>query len=99
MTFYPGAGFAENAAVQIHDFAFSPPNLTVKAGTTVTWANQDDIPHNIVSTEKKFSSPVLDTDQHFSFSFKEPGAYLYYCKIHPKMTGTVIVEKDAGGIA
>jgi amicyanin len=69
--------------------------MTVKAGTAVTWTNRDDIPHNVVSTEKKFSSPVLDTDQAFSFKFQEPGSYPYFCKIHPMMTGTIVVEKDA----
>jgi Icc protein len=97
------AAFLQNVAnenvVKIDNFSFTPQSLTVKAGTTVTWTNQDDIPHNVVSTEKKFSSPVLDTDQHFSFSFQEPGSYPYYCKIHPKMTGTVVVKKDAAGIA
>ena len=83
--------------VKIDNFSFSPKSLTVKIGTTVTWMNQDDIPHNVVSTEKKFSSPVLDTDQHFAFRFQEPGTYPYYCKIHPMMTGTVVVEKDTPG--
>jgi amicyanin len=71
--------------------------MTVKAGAVVTWTNRDDIPHNVVSTEKKFSSPVLDTDQAFSFRFQEPGAYPYFCKIHPTMTGTIIVAKDTSG--
>jgi 3',5'-cyclic-AMP phosphodiesterase len=97
------AAFLQNVAnenvVKIDNFSFTPQSLTVKAGTRVPWTNQDDIPHNVVSTEKKFSSPVLDTDQHFSFSFQEPGSYPYYCKIHPKMTGSVVVEKDAAGIA
>lgn len=86
---------AGTTLVKIDNFSFSPKSLTVKAGTTVTWTNHDDIPHNVVSTEKKFSSPVLDTDQNFSFIFREPGSYPYFCKIHPMMTGTVLVEKNA----
>jgi amicyanin len=78
--------------VKIDNFSFAPKSITVKVGTTVTWTNRDDIPHNVVSTEKKFSSPVLDTDQTFSFKFQEPGSYPYFCKIHPMMIGTVIVE-------
>jgi amicyanin len=85
--------------VNIDNFSFSPKSLTVKAGATVTWMNHDDIPHNVVSTEKKFSSPVLDTDQNFSFSFQEPGSYPYYCKIHPTMTGTIVVEKEVAARA
>jgi 3',5'-cyclic-AMP phosphodiesterase len=82
-----------STAVKIDNFSFSPKSLTVKAGTTVTWTNMDDIPHNVVSTEKKFTSPVLDTDQAYSFRFVEPGSYPYFCKIHPTMTGTVVVDK------
>jgi len=79
--------------VKIGNFSFSPKSLTVRPGATVTWANQDDIPHNVVSTGKRFVSPVLDTDQQFSFTFREPGSYPYYCKLHPMMTGTIIVER------
>jgi amicyanin len=86
---------ADATIVKIDNFSFAPKSLTVKVGATVTWTNQDDIPHNVVSTEKKFSSPVLDTNQNFSFTFKEPGSYPYFCKIHPMMTGAVVVEKNA----
>jgi len=86
---------ADSNTIKIDNFSFTPKSLTVKTGTTVTWVNHDDIPHNVVSTEKKFSSPVLDTDQNFSFTFREPGSYPYYCKIHPMMTGTIVVQKDS----
>jgi plastocyanin len=85
-----GVGKSE---VKIDNFSFGPKVLTVTVGKTVKWTNHDDIPHNVVSTENKFSSPVLDTDQEFSFTFREPGSYPYFCKIHPTMTGTVVVEK------
>ncbi len=88
---------ADTSEVKIDNFSFTPKSLTVKAGSSVTWTNRDDIPHNVVSTEKKFSSPVLDTDQVFSFKFQEPGSYPYFCKIHPMMTGTVVVEGTGGG--
>ncbi len=78
--------------VKIDNFSFTPASLTVPAGTKVTWINHDDVPHNVVSTDKKFASPVLDTDEQFSYEFKDPGAYGYYCSIHPKMTGKVIVQ-------
>jgi plastocyanin len=77
--------------VKIDNFSFAPKTISTAVGTTVTWTNQDDIPHNVVSTEKKFSSPVLDTDQKFSFTFTDPGSYGYFCKIHPMMTGTIQV--------
>ena len=83
------------AEVKIDNFSFSPKLLTVTAGTAVTWTNHDDIPHNVVSTEKKFASSVLDTDQVFSFKFQEPGSYPYFCKIHPMMTGTIVVKQKA----
>jgi 3',5'-cyclic-AMP phosphodiesterase len=102
MTSISRASF-ENAAntteVKIDNFSFTPKSMSVKAGSVVTWTNRDDIPHNVVSTEKKFSSPVLDTDQAFSFKFEEPGSYPYFCKIHPMMTGTIVVEKAASGRA
>jgi 3',5'-cyclic-AMP phosphodiesterase len=77
--------------VKIDNFNFNPGATAVPVGTSVTWTNHDDIPHNVISTEKRFASPVLDTDQWFSFTFSEPGTYPYYCSIHPKMTGKVVV--------
>jgi 3',5'-cyclic-AMP phosphodiesterase len=83
--------------IKIDNFSFTPKVMTVRAGTAVNWINRDDIPHNVVSTEKKFSSPVLDTDQTFTYRFQAPGSYRYFCKIHPVMTGTIVVEKAASG--
>lgn len=82
---------AQAAAITIDNFSFNPKSLTVKAGQVVTWTNRDDIPHNVVSTSKKFASPVLDTNQTFSFRLPEAGSYPYYCKLHPMMTGTIVV--------
>ena len=79
-------------AVAIDNFSFSPASITVPAGTTLTWTNRDDIPHTVVSDDKKFKSKALDTDDKFSFTFTEPGTYSYFCSIHPKMVGKVIVE-------
>ena len=80
--------------VKIDNFSFSPANLVVSVGTTVTWTNRDDIPHTVVSTDdpKIFKSKVLDTDEKFSFTFAKPGTYPYFCSIHPKMTGKVTVQ-------
>ena len=80
--------------VKIDNFSFGPATLTVPAGTTVTWTNRDDIPHTVVSTDdsKTFKSKVLDTDEKFSFTFSRAGTFPYFCSIHPKMTGKVIVQ-------
>jgi len=80
--------------VKIDNFSFGPATLTVHVGTTVTWTNRDDIPHTVVSTDdsKTFKSKVLDTDEKFSFTFSRAGIYPYFCSIHPKMTGKVIVQ-------
>src|ERR1043166_3337939 len=78
--------------VTIDNFSFTPPTLTVMAGTRVTWTNHDDIPHNIVHTDLKFKSKALDTNDSFSHDFTEPGTYEYFCSLHPKMTAQVIVE-------
>jgi plastocyanin len=83
---------AANAAVKIDNFVFGPQTLTVPVGTTVTWTNSDDIPHTSVSTEGVFKSKVLDTDERFSYTFTKAGTYPYYCTIHPKMTGKVVVQ-------
>ncbi|MFL6449094.1 MAG: metallophosphoesterase [Bryobacteraceae bacterium] len=102
MTSAARAGVArasDTSEIKIDNFSFTPKSMTVKIGTTVTWMNRDDIPHNVVSTERKFSSPVLDTDQAFSFKFLEPGSYPYFCKIHPMMTGTVVIQKNASDVS
>jgi 3',5'-cyclic-AMP phosphodiesterase len=77
--------------VIVDNFSFSPATAIIPVGTTVTWTNRDDVPHNIVSVEQKFKSPVLDTDQRFSHAFEIPGTYKYFCSIHPKMTGQIVV--------
>jgi plastocyanin len=83
---------AAAADVKIDNFVFGPQTLTVQVGTTVTWTNHDDIPHTVVSTEGVFKSKVRDTDEKFSYTFTKPGTYPYYCSVHPKMTGTVVVK-------
>ena len=76
---------AEEVAVKIGNFTFGPQELKVKAGTTVTWTNEDDIPHTVVSPNT-FRSKVIDTDGKFSFTFTTPGTYKYFCSLHPHMT-------------
>ena len=78
--------------VVIDNFVYSPVPLTVKVGTQVTWINHDDIPHTVDSTHGKFKSAALDTDDKFEFKFTEAGEYPFYCRIHPKMTGKIIVH-------
>jgi plastocyanin len=78
--------------VKVDNFSFSPQTITIKAGTTVTWTNRDDIPHTVVSDDKVFKSKVLDTDEKFSYTFDKAGNFPYFCSIHPKMTGKVIVQ-------
>lgn len=85
-------GPAASTEVKIDNFSFGPATLTVPAGTTVRWTNHDDIPHTVVSEDKVFKSKVLDTDEKFSYTFSKPGAYPYFCSIHPKMTGKVVVQ-------
>ncbi len=82
----------ETTDVKIDNFSFGPATLTVPLGTTVTWTNRDDIPHTVVSTDGVFKSKVLDTDEKFSFTFSKAGTYPYFCSIHPKMTGKVVVQ-------
>lgn len=86
----------EQPTVKIDNFTFSPPTLTVPAGTTVMWKNDDDIPHTVTSTTKAFKSQALDTDDTFSFTFATPGVYEYFCSLHPRMTGKIVVEAKTG---
>jgi plastocyanin len=76
----------------IDNFTFTPAKIEVAAGTTVTWVNHDDIPHTVVSTEKVFKSPALDSGEKFSYAFAKAGTYAYFCSLHPKMTGQVVVR-------
>jgi len=86
------AAAADGKQVVVDNFSFTPATAAVPVGTTVTWTNHDDIPHNVVSPEQKFKSPVLDTDETFSHTFDAAGTYKYYCSIHPRMTGQVVVR-------
>jgi plastocyanin len=92
----PAPAFAADATIGIENFTFSPQTLTVKAGTTVTWTNKDDIPHTVVSTASAFKSKALDTDDKFTFTFTTPGVYDYFCSIHPHMKASIIVEAATG---
>jgi plastocyanin len=87
-------GSGPAATVVIDNFSFNPPKLTVAAGSTVTWKNQDDMPHTIVNdaSPREFKSPPLDSGEQFSWTFSKPGTYSYFCSIHPKMIGVVTVK-------
>ena len=78
--------------INISNFKFDPAELTVPVGTEVTWINHDGEPHRVVSTEQKFKSNALDSNDRFSYKFTAPGSYAYFCSIHPHMTGKVIVQ-------
>jgi plastocyanin len=78
--------------VSIQNFEFSPAMVEVPAGSTVTWTNNDGELHTVTSSENVFTSPGLDADETFSYTFSTPGTYTYYCKLHPHMTGTIVVK-------
>jgi plastocyanin len=87
------ASGATGTQVKIDNFTFAPVALTIPVGTTVQWVNHDDIPHTVVSDDKStIKSKVLDTDEQFSYTFTKAGTYSYFCSIHPKMTGKVVVQ-------
>jgi plastocyanin len=90
-----GASAATKNQIVIKDFHFTPETLTVKSGEKVTWINRDEEPHTVVSVEKQFKkSPPLDTDEVFTITAGVPGTYTYFCSVHPKMTGTIVVVKS-----
>lgn len=81
-----------DTAVKIDNFSFGPASVTVPVGSTVTWTNDDDVPHVVTSDDDIFKSKALDTGDHFSFTFTKPGTYEYFCAIHPKMTAKIVVQ-------
>lgn len=83
---------AQPPQVAIRGYAFVPPTVTVDAGTTVSWVNDDDEPHTVTTTDKAINSPGLDAGQTFSMTFPTAGTYAYFCSIHPQMRGTVVVR-------
>jgi plastocyanin len=91
LSLYLGDARAEETKITIDNFTFTPAQLKLKVGDTVTWTNHDDIPHTVVSAGK-FRSKAMDTDGSFSFTFTAAGDYQYFCSLHPHMTGTIKVE-------
>jgi len=83
---------ADTTTIAIKSFHFGPPEISIAAGTTVTWQNQDEEPHTITSTSGDFRSGAIDGGESFSFKFDKPGRYQYVCSIHPRMVGTVVVK-------
>jgi amicyanin len=77
--------------VAIQNFAYQPSNIQVKAGTTVTWTNQDSAPHTVTFRNGMKDSGMLRQGQSFRYTFTQPGAYEYYCAYHPNMVATVAV--------
>jgi plastocyanin len=88
----PVAATGATMQATIDNFSYTPKELTVKAGSTIEWVNKDDVPHTVTSDKGIFASSVLDTNQKFQFTFKSPGTFPYHCKLHPTMTGRVVVQ-------
>ena len=88
-TVHAGSATAE---VKIDNFTFTPAIVTVPVGAQVTWTNRDDIPHTVVSDDQAIKSKALDTDDKFTFTFTKAGTYTYFCSLHPKMKGKVVVQ-------
>jgi plastocyanin len=83
---------ASATEVRVDNFTFGPGTLTVAVNSTVTWINKDDVPHVIASNDGLFKSKTLDTDDKYSYAFTKAGTYSYYCSIHPKMVGKIVVQ-------
>lgn len=83
---------SKGTEVRIDNFTFVPDTLSVPVNATVTWVNKDDIPHVIASNDGVFKSKAMDTDQKYSYTFTKAGTYPYYCSIHPKMVGKIVVQ-------
>jgi plastocyanin len=83
---------ANEVQIEIENFVFKPAEITIAPGTKVTWINKDEAPHTATSTEQKFNSGGLDTDDKFSFVFNEKGDYPYFCSLHPHMKALIKVK-------
>ena len=90
---FPTLGSAEDKTIEIKEYKFEPTQITIPAGTTVTWVNKDDDSHTVTDKGKKFSSKDLDKNDKYSYTYKEPGTYPYFCSLHKSMTGTITVTK------
>ncbi|WP_369169841.1 plastocyanin/azurin family copper-binding protein [Streptomyces sp. R28] len=92
-----GRASAATYRVAMSGYAFSPATLTVTAGSTVTWTNQDTAPHDVKTTSAPaaFHSPMLNKGGSWSFTFTTPGTYAYYCTVHPNMTARIVVRAAA----
>jgi len=95
------SGLAGDLEVDIAGFMFDPQDLTVQVGETVTWTNNDDVPHTVTAgtpdmpTPEEFDSGVLQPGDTFTYTFDEAGTFDYFCTLHPDMTATITVE-DGG---
>ena len=83
----------DKAAVKIDNFAFVPGELKIKKGTSVTWTNNDDIPHTVVGIGTSIRSKTMDTDGTYTFKFDRVGTFNYICALHPHMKGKVVVTE------
>jgi plastocyanin len=81
-----------SAAISIDNFSFGMATLEVPVGTTVTWTNKDDVPHTVTSTTKVFKSGPLDTGESFAYTFRTVGTFEYFCSMHARMTGKIVVK-------
>lgn len=92
---YPAAsdGASENS-VYIDNFTFNPGEIAVPVGAKVVWTNRDDIPHTVASADgaAALHSAPLDSGDTFAFVFMKPGTFRYFCSIHPKMVGKIVVR-------
>ena len=92
LSYGDAAGSSGDAVVAISNFTFKPGDLTIKAGTKVVFKNEDDIPHRVAAVDGSFSSKALDTDDQASFTFRKPGVFAYFCTLHPRMQGKIVVR-------
>jgi plastocyanin len=86
------AGATAGTQVEIKNFSFSPASLTVKAGDTVTWTNNDTATHTVTADDNSFTSSDLAPGASFKHTFAKAGTVAYHCSIHPSMTATVVVQ-------
>lgn len=90
-TIVPGSPAPSTATVAIVGNQFVPQTITIVTGGTVTWVNQDPVPHTVTASDRSFDSSILRQGETWSRTFSNAGSYAYFCELHPEMTATVVV--------
>lgn len=87
-----GMAHAADIKADIQGMAFNPGTITIAAGDTITFTNRDGAPHTATASDGSFTTATLRKGKSETISFATAGTYAFFCKIHPGMKGTIVVQ-------